>query len=245
MSDEPTSTEWICLSDLLKQVGPAQSAPKWSRKEAATCQVLPVKVSKICRNRNHPKKGSCIKVEPIREINDVKLIREMLAGRPRDLLLFTLGINTNLRASDITALTVGQVRHLQPLQDLELRERKTKKLRRISLNKSVTDAIAGFISTLPAEVPSSHPLFPSQRSDRALTVPTVSRMVKGWCKRAGLRGNYGSHTLRKTWGYHQRVTFGVDIPSLMVCFNHSNQRQTLDYLCVQPDELREVYSHEL
>jgi integrase len=197
------------------------------------------------RNPNHPKKGSQIKVEPIRELADIDRIRQLLAGCPRDLLLFTLGINTNLRASDITALTVGQVRHLEPMGDLELRERKTKKLRRISLNKSVIEAITSFLANLPADVPDSYPLFPSQHGRGPLTVPTVSRMVKGWCRTAGLRGNFGSHSLRKTWGYHQRVTFGVDIPSLMVCFNHSNQRQTLDYLCVQPDELREVYSHQI
>ena len=53
------------------------------------------------------------------------------------------------------------------------------------------------------------------------------------------------HTLRKTWGYHQRVTFGVDLPRLMVCFNHSTQRQTLDYLCIQPQEIKDVYENEL
>ena len=58
-----------------------------------------------------------------------------------------------------------------------------------------------------------------------------------------LRGRYGAHTLRKTWGYHQRVTFGVDIPTLMTCFNHSSQRQTLDYLCVQAEEIKTVYEN--
>jgi len=31
----------------------------------------------------------------------------------------------------------------------------------------------------------------------------------------------------------------------MVAFNHSTQRQTLDYLCVQPDEIRSIYENEL
>jgi len=50
---------------------------------------------------------------------------------------------------------------------------------------------------------------------------------------------------RKTWGFHQRVTFGTDLPTLMECFNHSTQKQTLAYLCVQPDEIRNVYENEL
>ena len=79
----------------------------------------------------------------------------------------------------------------------------------------------------------------------SVTVQTTHRLVKSWCKVINLKGNYGSHTLRKTWGYHQRVTFGVDLPRLMVCFNHSTQRQTLDYLCIQPEEIKDVYENEL
>ena len=55
----------------------------------------------------------------------------------------------------------------------------------------------------------------------------------------------GLHKLRKTWAYHQRKHFCVDIPTLMVIFNHSSKKQTLDYLCVQPQEIKEVYLNEL
>ena len=201
----------------------------------------------ICksRNPNHPKKGDHIKVEPICKLEDIDFIKKILAAFPRDLLLFTLGINTNLRASDLVRLTIGQVRYLKPLEDLEIREKKTGKLRRISLNKVVVEAINGFIITLPENAPDNFPLFPSQRGGKALVVSSVHRLVKDWCHKAKLHGNYGSHTLRKTWGYHQRATFGVGIPTLMVCFNHGNQRQTLDYLCVQPEEVKSVYAHEL
>jgi integrase len=87
-------------------------------------------------------------------------------------------------------------------------------------------------------------LFKSQKGP-VLTVPSVHRLVKGWYKAINLKGNYGSHSLRKTWGYHQRVTFGVGLPELMVAFNHSTQRQTLDYLCVQPEEIKNIYQNEL
>jgi integrase len=87
------------------------------------------------------------------------------------------------------------------------------------------------------------PLFINQRG--VLTVPSVNRLVKSWCKTINLRGNYGSHTLRKTWGYHQRVTYSVGLPELMEAFNHSSQRQTHSYLCVQPEEIRSIYNNEL
>ena len=193
-------------------------------------------------NLNHPKKGSTIKVEPIKELKDIGTIKKLLADNPRDFALFTIGINTNLRASDLLRIKVGMVRGLQPNDEIEVREKKTKKHRRVTLNKACIDAIRNLLASAPFE--DSDYLFRSQRAE-VLIVPSLIRMVKKWCKAINLKGNYGSHTLRKTWGYHQRVTFGTDIPTLMVCFNHSTQRQTLDYLCIQPEEIREVFENEL
>jgi hypothetical protein len=76
-------------------------------------------------------------------------------------------------------------------------------------------------------------------------VSSLSTLVKKWCKDVNLKGNYASHSLRKTWGYHQRISFGVGIPELMVGFNHTSQKQTLDYLCIQPEEIKSVYQNEL
>jgi integrase len=193
-------------------------------------------------NVNHPKKGSTIKVEPIKELKDIGTIKKLLADNPRDFALFTIGINTNLRASDLLQIKAGQVRSLKPNDSFEIKEKKTKKARRVTLNGVCIDAIRNLLASKPFE--DSDYLFFSQRG-KVLTVQAVIRIVKGWCKIINLKGNFGSHTLRKTWGYHQRVNFGTDIPTLMVCFNHSTQRQTLDYLCIQPEEIREVFANEL
>jgi len=191
-------------------------------------------------NWNHPIKGSSITVEPIRNPKDIKAIKKMLANNPRDLCIFTLGINTNIRASDILSLRVRDVRGKD---ELVLREKKTKKIRRITLNRSVQEAIKNLLASM-SDPDDEDYLFVGLRGN-PLTVPTLSRMVKTWCQAINLPGNYGSHSLRKTWGYHQRVSFGMGLPELMVCFNHSSQRQTLDYLCVQPEEVRDVYLNEL
>jgi integrase len=193
-------------------------------------------------NPNRPAKGSTIKVDPIRKVKDIKAIKTMLKDKPRDLCLFTLGINTNLRASDLLGITVGMVKDLKPKDELVLKERKTGKHRRITLNKAVVAAIRGLLTSREYEK-DDDPLFQGQRGP--LTVPSINRLVKGWCRAINLKGNYGSHSLRKTFGYHQRVTFGRGIPELMVVFNHSTQRQTLDYLCIQPNEIRDIYLNEL
>ena len=42
-----------------------------------------------------------------------------------------------------------------------------------------------------------------------------------------------------------RTAHGVDIPTLMTIFNHGTQRQTLHYLCIQPEEIRDCYMKEV
>ena len=160
---------------------------------------------------------------------------------PRDLCLFTLGINTNLRASDLLSIKVGQVQDLKAEGELVLREKKTGKDRRITLNKAVISSIQRFLAN--RDLKDDELLFQGQRGP--LTVPSVSRMVKAWCRLSISRAIMLPTHLRKTFGYHQRVTFGRGLPELMVVFNHSNQRQTLDYLCVQPDEVKNIYLNEL
>ena len=194
------------------------------------------------QNLNHPQKGSKIKVEPIKRIKDIRAIKKLLSDKPRDLALFTVGINTNLRASDLLGIKVGDVRHLKPMEELEIKERKTGKTRRITLNNACVEAIQNLLASV--DYADSDPLFKG-RNDKALTVPSFNRLVKQWTGAINLRGNYGCHSLRKSFGFHQRLTFNVGIPELMVCFNHSTQRQTLDYLCIQPEEIRSVYANEI
>ena len=194
-------------------------------------------------NSNHPEVGDAIKVDPIKSVKDIGSIKKLLSDRPRDLALFVVGINTNLRASDLLRLTAGQVRHLKPMDDIELKEQKTGKHRRIPMNGECVKVIQSLLGS--REFGDDAPLFYGRNPATALTVPSVNRLVKGWCASLNLIGNYGSHTLRKTWGYHQRVTFGRSLPELMICFNHSTQKQTLDYLCVQPEEIKSIYENVL
>jgi len=174
-------------------------------------------------------------------MKDIKAIKMLLAKRPRDLALFTLGINTNLRAVDLLRMKVAQVRKLKPLESIEVKEQKTGKLKRVTLNKACVDAIRNLIAS--RDYQDDGYLFLGQRG--RLTVPSVNRLVKGWCAAINLKGNYGAHTLRKTFGYIQRVVFVTGLPELMVCFNHSTQRQTLEYLCIQPEEIKNVYANKL
>jgi integrase len=98
------------------------------------------------QNSNRPGKGSSIKVEPIRDLKDIKLIKKLLADNPRDLCLFVLGINTNLRASDLCRITVKNVRDLKEGDDFAIKEKKTGKAKRITANRAVVEAIQALLS---------------------------------------------------------------------------------------------------
>ena len=196
-------------------------------------------------NFNHPPKGSHITVDPIRSLRDVKKIKKLLANQLRNLALFTLGINTNLRASDLLSIKVRDVLELVPGGELVLWEQKTGKLRRITINNAVHEALMNWLNSAPASLyeDEDNPLFPGRGGP--LTVPSVNALVKGWCMAVGLKGNYGSHSLRKTFGYHQHFTFKTAMPWLTITFNHSSERQTMDYLGIQPKEISAIYMNEI
>jgi len=193
---------------------------------------------------NYPRPGSTIKVEPIRELKDIKSIKRLLADRPRNLAIFVIGINTNLRAGDLLKITVGMVRGLEVGDHFSLTEKKTTKNRIITINKSVHDVIQNLLAIMPG-VKDSEPLFQSRNSHGTLCVPYLNGLVKSWCKEINLKGNYGTHSLRKTFGYMHRTINKTDINTLMHIFNHASQRQTLEYLCIQPDEVKTAYMFEL
>ena len=197
-------------------------------------------------NANHPQKGASIKVEPIRDLKAVKRIKKILADNPRDLCLFTLGINTAYRANELLSLRVGQVDYLKPGDRLDLKQSKNVKYRAATLNAAAIAAIDQWLEAHPNPTDTA-PLFPSRKGGGAvaLTVSTLNNMLKRWCAEVGLKGNFGSHTLRKTWGYHQRVTGGQATALLMRAFGHASEAQTLEYLCIQPEEIDELYAMEL
>jgi integrase len=191
-------------------------------------------------NPHRPKKGDSIRVEPIRSKKHIYNIKKILSDKPRDLCLFTLGINTAFRANELLAIKVEQVRYLEVGDILTIKQRKTQKYRSVALNENMVESIKAYLRqrTLADDAD----LFTGLRG--CLTVPTVNRLVKTWCASVGLKGNYGSHSMRKTWGYWQRQN-GADILNLVEAFGHATQRQTMTYLGLQPEDVMKLYDLNL
>lgn len=171
-------------------------------------------------------------VQPLKSKRDIEKVKKALHGR--NLLLFILGINTSLRISDLLSLRVGDVYG----DYIELKERKTKKTKRIKINKSVSLAIK---SLVPAEASPNDWLFPSRKGDAPISRVQAWRILNAAADRAGLCDiRFGTHSLRKTFAYHAYKS-GVELPLLMRVLNHSSEKETLRYIGIESEQIDDVY----
>lgn len=196
------------------------------------------------QNSNRPAPGTVIDIQPIKLKKDIEAIKTQLAGRPRDFLLFVMGINNGIRASDLLKITVGDVKHLKSGQALKIREKKTKKINVLVINKPVYKALQNYLDkSNPAD---DDFLFRSRKGDnKPLTVMSVNNLIKAWTRAINLEGNYGTHSLRKTWGYHQRVTHNIGFEVIAERFMHSSPKTTMRYLGIDKDEVRGILMNEI
>lgn len=191
----------------------------------------------ILQRRNHTKKNQVVKADPIRTIEDVKAVRKLLADHPRNLALFDVGINTALRGSDLVNLKKSDVEHLKVGDHMTVHIKKTGKLLQITINEAAYDAIQSVMKWAPE----CEWLFPSENTDAPITREHLGRMVKQWCKEAGLKGRFSSHTLRKTFGVLQYFHFKVPLSVVSKLLGHSSESMTRTYLCIQDEQVRDAY----
>ena len=87
-------------------------------------------------------------------------------------------------------------------------------------------------------------LFKSRKGvNRPITKSYVNQRVKEWT--AGMNGNYGTHSMRKTFGYIQRKEFGVGFEVLCKRFGHSNPSVTMRYLGISDKEVNGILLNEI
>lgn len=170
-------------------------------------------------------------VQPLRTSEEIDNMREALArtqAADRNLLLFNIGINTGLRIGDIVRLRIEEVKGRS---SVIIQEGKTEKPRDVYLGAVMAD-IADYL----ADRPSKGWLFPSRKGDRHISTTQAYRIIAGAGEACGY-DYVGTHTLRKTFGYHfyKRTK---DIGQLMEIFNHADQSITKRYLGIRDDEIK-------
>lgn len=179
-------------------------------------------------------------VQPIRDVKQIDTIKKLLKLRSlRDYCLFVLGINSGLRISDLLKLKISDVSEKGKITDrIRLREKKTNKCKDFPLSNSTKSALKEYLKT--REYSENEPLFISRKNKGFLLRQQAYKIINDVAKSVGIKEKIGTHTLRKTFGYHA-YNNGYDITLIQKLFNHSSPSVTLRYIGITQDEMDDVY----
>lgn len=166
----------------------------------------------------------------------------------RNKMLFLIGINIGIRASDLCGLKYnfflkedGTFKDSYSLQPKKTK--KTGKYVKLYFNQSVKKAIADYIEKYPVEDMNEY-LFKSRKSG-AITEKSLWKIIVDATAEAGIEKNVGSHTLRKTFGYHiwhNAQDKEKALVLLMAIFNHSSVATTKKYIGLMDEEIEDVFN---
>jgi integrase len=157
-------------------------------------------------------------------------------------LLFTIGVFTGLRISDLLKLRFNQ---FENSDILTIQEQKTKKTRRIKINpdlKEIVERVKGRMGVTNTD----QYMFLNKYGTKPIDKSYVNVKLKELLKQYDivLEGNASSHLFRKTLG--NRVLrlnnfSNESIVLLMELFGHSSPAITKKYLGIREREIMDVY----
>jgi len=170
-------------------------------------------------------------VDPIRNIDDVSSFLDFLKERSeRDYILALTGFYSGYRISDILAL---RVKDFKNRDHFYFREKKTGKQSKLSINPELKKAAAAYIANQGLN--DNDFMFKSQKGlNQAITRQRAYLVLTEAARAIGMKGRFGTHTLRKTMGYHYYQQT-KDVVTLKQIFNHSSIDVTLLYIGVTQD----------
>ena len=120
---------------------------------------------------------------------------------------------------------------------IDVVEKKTGKRKKFPINSKLKELIDLFIDGKPND----EPLFKTKRNGR-LDRFQAYKIINSACKKAGLDCKIGTHSLRKTFGYHHYQQF-KDVVLLQKIFNHSSPSTTLRYIGIEQEEIDQSYNN--
>lgn len=182
-------------------------------------------------------------VEPIRDKKKIKAMKAVLKSKSiRNYLLFTMGINTGLRISDLLKLKIEDVmdERGKVKTTIYLRESKTGKEKVFAINNTLKEVIKEYLCSLKIYELSWY-LFKSKKGKNSpITRIQAYDILNNAAKLIGIKDKIGTHSLRKTFGYHARMR-GTPIETLQKIFNHTSPGITMRYIGITQAELECVY----
>lgn len=177
-------------------------------------------------------------VQPIRDIDKVVDVQEFLASKSkRDELLFCFGIYTGLRISDILRVKKGDVYNKDVFYVTEIKTKKSRKKSRTITSKTriiIVPELKRMISAYAKDLRDEEYLFKSRQGrNQPITRVRAYDILREAAHACGL-SEIGTHTLRKTFGYHIYMD-SKDVALLQDIFGHSSPYITLRYIGVNQE----------
>jgi integrase len=168
-------------------------------------------------------------VQPIRDPEIIAEIKKHLKEESeRNYMLFVTGINSGLRISDILPLKVKDAKK----SHFSLRETKTGKQKRIQITPALKRELKHYMEGKDDE----EYLFKSREGkNKPIGRDMAYKILRKAAEQFGL-DEIGTHTLRKTFGYHF-YNQTKDVAMLQEIFNHSSPQITLRYIGVNQDSM--------
>ena len=184
-------------------------------------------------------------------------IEEASDGTPRMLacrnkMMFIIGVNVGLRASDLRTLTWDFFFEQMPNGNLKFRDgysirpKKTSKRNKyvhLRFNDAVKRVIKWYIDMYPIDDVKDY-VFMSRQGDDAISVDTMWRVIKNTAKEAGIKQNIGSHSLRKSFCrrlYDNANDKSKALVVLQKILNHSSSLTTLSYIGITNDDMDDAF----
>ena len=156
-------------------------------------------------------------------------------------LLIATGCFTGLRISDILTLRYRDL--FSP--EFEIREKKTKKLRVVRVNKDLRNHAEQCFKALQLKDPSRKAFI--SRKGTVFTTQRVNVIFKELKSRYGLKiAHFSTHSLRKTFGRRVVEMAGpenaeMQLIKLSEIYSHVSVKTTRIYLGLRKEELLETY----
>ena len=186
-----------------------------------------------------------MRVDPIRNMKDINAIKKLLHDNPRDLMLFTVSINSGIRCGDLLKLKIKDVLGIKVGEKIIIIEGKTHKTNYIYINNEIFKVIQGYLNSLEKINP-EHYLFKSRKGlNYPISIYYVGLLVKKWCEAINLKGNFGAHSLRKSFCTLQRTKFHVPIEIISKRLNHVTPSVTRRYVGIIESEVEDILKHEI
>lgn len=176
-------------------------------------------------------------VEPIKDKKKIDALLTYLKEKnERDWLLAKFQLNTGLRISDVVKVRVQDLMtsHLS-FKDYFVFQKK-----KIKLNNNLKKTLKAYIKH--NNLGQTFYIFQSRKAPNGpISVTQAYRILKAAAVDLHIE-NFGTHSLRKTWGYWTYKMSRYNIGLIMDTFNHSSKKITLRYIGVTQENEDELYS---